>query len=99
MVLLASASSDELLRLLTKEERDKFFKAVKDPAGQLAQQLLASEELWSVRQEPWWEVSLEGSPSGNMRYGTAPALMNVPLDLSKRQSSGPSLIYNISAVL
>lgn len=73
--------------------------AVKDPAGQLAQQLLASEELWSVRQEPWWEISLEGSPSGSMRYGSVPALMKVPLNLLKRQSSGPCLIYNISAVL
>lgn len=99
MVCLASATSDELLRLLTKEERDKFFMAVGDPSGQLAQQLLSGEELRSVGQEPWWEASLEGSPSGSMRYGSRPALMEVSLDLAKRQSSGPSLIYNICAVL
>ncbi|OJA21550.1 hypothetical protein AZE42_03238 [Rhizopogon vesiculosus] len=96
---ISSATSDELLRLLTKEERDKFFKAVNDPTSQLAQHLLDSHELRSARQEPWWEASLEGSPSGSMRYGSTPALMEVPLDLSKHQSSSPCLIYNICAVL
>ncbi|KAG1728095.1 hypothetical protein EDB19DRAFT_169255 [Suillus lakei] len=96
---ISSASSDELLRLMTKEEIDKFFNALRDPTSQLAQQLLSSEELQSVRQEPWWEASLEGSPGGSMRYGSEPALVEVPLNLVKRQSSGPSLIYNVCAVL
>lgn len=67
--------------------------------GQLAQQLLASDELRSVRQEPWWEASLEESSSESMRYGSTPALMEVPLNLAKRQSSSPCLIYNICAIL
>ncbi|KAG1723832.1 uncharacterized protein EDB91DRAFT_1240029 [Suillus paluster] len=96
---ISSASSDELLRLLTKEEVDKFFNALRDPTSQLAQQLLSSEELQSVRLEPWWEAPLEGSPSGGMRYGSKPALMEVPLNLIKRQSSSPALMYNICAVL
>ncbi|KAG1842170.1 hypothetical protein DFJ58DRAFT_806926 [Suillus subalutaceus] len=96
---ISSASSDELLRLMTKEETDRFFNALRDPTSQLAQRLLSSEELESVRQEPWWEASLEGSPSGSMRYGSKPALMEVPLNLVKRQASSPSLIYNICAVL
>ncbi|KAG1850705.1 hypothetical protein F4604DRAFT_1808446 [Suillus subluteus] len=96
---ISSASSDELLRLMTKEETDRFFNALRDPTSQLAQRLLSSEELESVRQEPWWEASLEGSPSGSVRYGSKPALMEVPLNLVERQASSPSLIYNICAVL
>jgi len=98
---ISSASSDELLRLMTKEEIDKFFNALRDPTSQLAQKLLSSEELQSVRQEPWWEASLEGSPnsSGSMRYGSKPALMEFPLKLVKSQASSPSLIYNVCAVL
>ncbi|KAG0699902.1 hypothetical protein DFH29DRAFT_934535 [Suillus ampliporus] len=96
---ISSASSDELLRLLTKEEIDKFFNALRDPASQLAQQLLSSEELQSVSLEPWWEASLEGSPGGSTRYGSKPALMEVPLNLVKRQSSSPALLHNVCAVL
>ncbi|KAG1907572.1 uncharacterized protein F5891DRAFT_996136 [Suillus fuscotomentosus] len=98
---ISSASSDELLRLMTKEEIDKFFNALRDPTSQLAQKLLSSEELQSVRQEPWWEASLEGSPnsSGSMRYGSKPALMEFPLKLVTSQASSPSLIYNVCAVL
>lgn len=96
---ISSASSDELLRLMTKEEIDKFFNVLRHPTSQLAQQLLSSEELQSVRQEPWWEASLGGSPSESIRYGSKPALMEVPLDLVKRKASSPSLIYNVCAVL
>lgn len=96
---ISSASSDELLRLMTKEEIDRFFNALRDPTSQLAQRLLSSEELQSVKQEPWWEASLEGSLSGSKRYGSKPALMEVPLNLVKRQASSPPLIYNICAVL
>lgn len=96
---ISSASSDELLRLMTKEEIDRFFNALRYPNSQLAQQLLSSEELQSVRQEPWWEASMEGSPSGSVRYGSKPALMEVPLNLVRRQASSPSLIYNVCAVL
>lgn len=96
---ISSASSDELLRLMTKEEIDRFFNALRYPTSQLAQQLLSSEELQSVRQEPWWEASVEGSSSGSIRYGSKPALMEVPLNLVKRQPSSPSLIYNVCAVL
>lgn len=98
-VNISSASSDELLRLMTKEEIDRFFNALRDPTSQLAQQLLSSEELQSVRREPWWEVSLEGSSSASTRYGPQPALMEVPRNLIKRQASSPSLIYNVCAVL
>ncbi|KAG2110380.1 uncharacterized protein F5147DRAFT_690391 [Suillus discolor] len=98
---ISSASSDELLRLMTKEEIDKFFNALRDPTSQLAQKLLSSEELQSARQEPWWEASLEGSPnsSGSMRYGSKPALMEFPPKLVKSQASSPSLVYNVCAVL
>lgn len=96
---ISSASSDELLRLMTKEEIDRFFNALRYPTSQLAQQLLSSEELQSVRQEPWWEASVEGSSSGSIRYGSKPALMEVPVNLVKRQPSSPSLIYNVCAVL
>ncbi|KIJ59233.1 hypothetical protein HYDPIDRAFT_101098 [Hydnomerulius pinastri MD-312] len=99
---ISSASADELLRLLTKEERDKFFMALKDPSSELAQQLLASTELDRTRQAPWWEVpSVDKDSSGpvEVRYGHKPELMDVPKSLVKPNPNGPTLLYNICAVL
>ncbi|KAF7366457.1 hypothetical protein MSAN_00902700 [Mycena sanguinolenta] len=52
---LDSTSSDQLWTLLTPAEREKFLKAMRDPQGALAVQLLASAELEAeLKQEPWW---------------------------------------------
>ncbi|KAH7922320.1 hypothetical protein BV22DRAFT_1106691 [Leucogyrophana mollusca] len=77
---ISSASSNDLLALLTKEERDKFFKALRDPSSELAQQLLASEELQKGKREPWWEApSTEGQGAERVRYGDKPAIMDLPI--------------------
>ncbi|KIJ20693.1 hypothetical protein PAXINDRAFT_178385 [Paxillus involutus ATCC 200175] len=97
---ISSASADDLLRVLTTEERDKFFMAVEDPSSELAQRLLASAELHKTRQEPWWEapsVSEDSSLPARVRYGHKPDLMEVPANLIK--PGGTSLLYNICAVL
>ncbi|KIK78404.1 hypothetical protein PAXRUDRAFT_164131 [Paxillus rubicundulus Ve08.2h10] len=97
---VSAASADDLLAVLTTEERDKFFMAVEDPSSELAQRLLASAELHKTRQEPWWEapsVSEDSSLLTRVRYGHKPDLMEVPANLIK--PGGTSLLYNICAVL
>ncbi|PCH44112.1 hypothetical protein WOLCODRAFT_164926 [Wolfiporia cocos MD-104 SS10] len=55
---LDSASYDDIWAALTPAERDKFMRALQDPNSELAQQLLASEELEKERTEPWWEMPM-----------------------------------------
>ncbi|EPQ56637.1 hypothetical protein GLOTRDRAFT_28595, partial [Gloeophyllum trabeum ATCC 11539] len=109
---LESVSPDELWSMLTPEERDKFIKALDDPTSELAQQLLASEELEKVRTEPWWEnpdasVITEDSISPapvdhrlQKRYGKRPAItLHVPSGMVKApSSSSTSLLYNACAM-
>ncbi|KAF9232594.1 hypothetical protein BU15DRAFT_54862, partial [Melanogaster broomeanus] len=99
---ISSASANDMLGMLTKQERDKFFMALRDPSSELAQRLLASAELHKIQQEPWWEapsVSDESSLPLHVRYGHKPDLMEVPDNLIKQYPGGPSLLYNICAVL
>lgn len=100
--VLASASADDLLRLLTKKERDKFFVALKDPSSGLVQEFLESAELGKTRQLPWWEEpSVGGRSPLSLRvcYGVKPDLMVVPAKLINQASRSISLLYNICAVL
>ena len=107
------ASYDELWNALTPAEREKFLRAVNDPNSELAQQLLASEELEKVQVEPWWEPEppphTEPAPSDastpaapQRRRGAKPAVMQIPEPLVKQASSnalsGPLLLYNICAL-
>lgn len=95
-------SADDLLRLLTKKERDKFFIALKEPSNGLVQELLESAELGKTRRLPWWEAPSDGgqSPlSPPAHYGAKPDLMVVPTNLINQASRGISLLYNICAVL
>lgn len=99
---LASASADDLLRLLNKKEKEKFFAALKDPSSELVQVLLRSTELEKTRQLPWWEAPSDDgqSPlSPHISYGVKPELMAVPVDLINQASRGTSLLYNICVVL
>lgn len=92
---------DGLWAILTPEEREKFMKALDNPAGELAQQLLASEELESERIQPWWEASSlnDISATGSAkRYGAVPEAMPMPSNVAKTLPSGSPLIYNITAV-
>ncbi|KAH7885856.1 hypothetical protein F5I97DRAFT_2023344 [Phlebopus sp. FC_14] len=100
---ISSASTSDLLKILKKEERDKFFMAVKDPSSELAQQLLASAELEQTRQKPWWEATSVGHTElkdfDGVQYGPKPELMEVPPNMIKPNLRGPSLLYNICALL
>lgn len=50
-----SASADELLERLTKEERNTLFKLPRDPASELTRKLLASTDLDRELQTLWWD--------------------------------------------
>ena len=98
---------------LTPDERDKFLRALNDPSSELGQQLLASEELEAQSTEPWWERPadhIDDDPqttgqiaSGVRRYGYKPNFVDIPtaaIKASERAgTSGPTLLYNICAVL
>ncbi|KAF9218628.1 hypothetical protein BS17DRAFT_741906 [Gyrodon lividus] len=99
---VSSASADDLLQVLTTQEREIFFVALQDPSSELAQRLLASIELHRTRQEPWWEapsVSDNSSLPEHVRHGHKPDLMVVPANLVRQSPSHPSLLYNIYALL
>ncbi|KAN0088667.1 hypothetical protein V8E55_005724 [Tylopilus felleus] len=99
---IPSASADDLLRLLTKKERDKFFVALKDPSSGLVRELLKSVELEKTRRLPWWDAPTHGGESPlslPVPYGLKPSLTVVPTDLINPASRSVSLLYNICAVL
>ncbi|CDO68391.1 hypothetical protein BN946_scf184815.g38 [Trametes cinnabarina] len=110
---LDSASYEELWAILTPAEREKFLSALNDPNCELAQQLLASEELEREQVDPWWEAPADeldsevSSTSSQKRqrrrsHGPKPHIMSIPEPLIKQSSdnalSGPLLLYNICAV-
>ena len=107
-----AATYDQLWAALMPAERDRFMKAVQDPSSELAQQLLASQELAEVAVEPWWEASAAPVPptvadaplklpaAPPKKYGHPPMIMPIPP--STVQHSGPSvfpLAYNVVCVL
>jgi hypothetical protein len=85
-------------------ERGRFVGALQDPKSDLAQQLLASEELEKHRRAPWWEapVAVDGDIdpqfSSLQRHGSKPNIIKVPLTLVKPWSNGPNLTYNVCAI-
>ncbi|KAJ8692119.1 hypothetical protein PTI98_009459 [Pleurotus ostreatus] len=106
---LDSTLPDDLWTLLTPSQQQKFLKALQDPSSELAQQLLASEQIEKDTVLPWWndhnhgflepdgehETELKDSP----RYGKDPRPMPIPTRLVTPVEGGPSLVYNIVAVL
>ncbi|KZP30636.1 hypothetical protein FIBSPDRAFT_814946 [Athelia psychrophila] len=100
---LESVQTEQLWEMLTPEERKKFMKALDNPDSELAQQLLASEELESDRMEPWWEAPSIDSDSDSQRlpkrrFGVKPAVIVIPsVNPGTPQTPSP-LIYNILAV-
>ncbi|KAF9070008.1 hypothetical protein BDP27DRAFT_1164080, partial [Rhodocollybia butyracea] len=95
---IASASPDSLWSLLTKTEQDKFIKALHDPSGNFAQELLHSEELEKESREPWWEASPGLTEDDDIQYGTKPELITIPSSMVKPLPSGPPLIYNLCSI-
>ncbi|TCD69468.1 hypothetical protein EIP91_007594 [Steccherinum ochraceum] len=106
---LEHASYDEIWSALSPAERDKFTKALGDPSGDLAQQLLSSEELEEDLIEPWWErhaddVAQERTAFPRTKqYGEPPPPLSVPPTMmnasAASSASSPSLLYNIAAIL
>lgn len=89
--------SSELWTLLPSSHRAKFLKALEDPTSELAQQLLASEELEKYRKDPWWDTS-SASLSVNADDITKPGMMHIPKALVKPSLTGPPLVYNVCAI-
>lgn len=99
---IRSASANELFKRLTTEERDRFFSALRDPASDIAQSLLASTELDQSLQAPWWElpdVLSNDQRATTVRYGHKPPLLEVPQGIIKWDPAAPPLLYNICALL
>ncbi len=86
------------------EERNKFMKALKNPTGELAQELLANEQVEKEIQGPWWEAPAlsdngQFSDDGLSRcFGSKPEIVEIPPSLLKPIPAGHSLLYNICAV-
>lgn len=107
-----SASYDEMWNALTPAERERFLRALDDPHSELAQQLLASEDLEKEQIEPWWEAAATAEvedPTGSSstrppkrRHGGKPTIMPIPEPLVKQSShtavTGPLLLYNLIAL-
>ena len=106
-----NATYNDLWGSLTQEERDKFLRTLNDPSGDLAKQLLASEDLDDQTVEPWWEAadpqlqkpSLSTPSKAPKRHGHRPNLADIPTSAIKAAeavgTNGPSLLYNICAVM
>ncbi|TFY65414.1 hypothetical protein EVG20_g5599 [Dentipellis fragilis] len=105
---LGEVSYDELWSRLTEAERAKFMHAVQDPSSELAQQLLASQELMQDAVEPWWDApvaapldedGVEDAKSEKKRYGHKPEPLQVPEALLNAASLTLPLAYNLMAIL
>ncbi|EIW79088.1 hypothetical protein CONPUDRAFT_145257 [Coniophora puteana RWD-64-598 SS2] len=102
---LENATAADVLDALTPEQRERFAKLFKDPDSNLARQLLSSEALELERSRPWWESPMSSDPylkpsmSQEMQPTERPPLMEIPQQLLSRRPSGPSLLYNICAVM
>ncbi|KAG5636783.1 hypothetical protein H0H81_006897 [Sphagnurus paluster] len=97
-----TVSAADLWSKLTPAEQQQFLKVMEDPTSDLAQQLLASEELERQRREPWWDApevapDIETLPP-QTQYGNKPELIRVPSALVKPISNGPPLFYNMCAL-
>lgn len=102
-----NVSYDQLWEVLTPAERQKFLGALNDPSSDIAQSLLASEDLDDQIIQPWWDAPPQDEvPQGKTllkRYGHRPQMLEIPeavLRAARTASpSGPSLLFNIFAVL
>jgi len=106
---IESASYDELWASLTTAERDRFLKVLGDPQSDLAQQLLASEELETAHMIPWWEAPVRVDDEGDIqssnaqrkKYGRLPEMLQIPRSMVSTQhvaGKTPLLLYNMCAI-
>jgi hypothetical protein len=84
--------------MLTPAEQKKFSKAMENPKSQLAQELLASEQLAKDIDEPWWEASdLLDPPNIHHPNASKPKMLQLPSSMLKAIAS-PYLLYNTFAI-
>ncbi|KAF4570952.1 hypothetical protein EYR36_001779 [Pleurotus pulmonarius] len=99
---LDSTLPDDLWTLLTPTQQQKFLRAIQDPSSELAQQLLASEQIEKDTVSPWWTTDGRehlDRENDQIECGKEPRAMQIPTHMVKPVEGGPSLIYNIVAVL
>lgn len=90
---------NELWSVLNPDERSKFMEALRDPNGELAQQLLSSHELERNRRKPWWEESdIEDEEGVSRSSKTRPEAILVPASMVRSIPTSPSLVYNVCAI-
>jgi len=92
--VLDSLSSDAIWSMLTPGERKKFTRAMENPKGQMAQDLLASEHLEKDIDEPWWEVSDDPLDAPST---LKPKMLQLPPSMLKAPPS-LHLLYNTCAI-
>jgi len=82
--------------MLTPEERKKFTRAMENPESQMAQELLASEQLEKDIDDPWWKASdgLFDAPSTLL---PVVEMLQLPPSMLKAPPS-PNLLYNTCAI-
>jgi hypothetical protein len=107
ILIVGSASADNIWAVLTPEERARFTRAVQDPGSELAKTLLTSPDLAEDIHAPWW-VTLPSTPQANApvsRPARRPDVMAIPeplLTASTSPSHAPlafPLAYNLVAIL
>lgn len=78
-------------------------KAFDDPTGELARELLSSEQLEAEIVRPWWEAPaidapLEGNQRTPRQYGSRPIMMAIRVSEIKPIPIGHPLGYNMCVV-
>ena len=78
-------------------------KAFDDPTGELARQLLSSEQLEAEIVRPWWEAPALDAPLGGdhqvpKQYGSRPIMMPIRVSEIKPIPFGHPLGYNMCVI-
>lgn len=86
--------------ILTPTEREKFMKALENPASELAQRLLGSEQLEVELERPWWigNEAEEEQEGKQKRASSRPEPIHIPQSMVKPVPHGHPLIYNLCAI-
>ncbi|KAF5362166.1 hypothetical protein D9756_002243 [Leucocoprinus leucothites] len=100
---LDSISSEDMWKMLTSEEREKFVKALEDPISGLAQRLSESEQLEIEIEQPWWidgvkRLDHEQEPTGHNGKKSRPTPICIPQSMVKPVPPGQPLVYNLTAI-
>jgi len=97
---LDSADTDLLWSALNEKQREQFMRAMSDPSSELAQELLASEDLGLHSFAPWWEAPPMPDTANQQRDGARPKMMELPESMALTTGSvkHPSLLYNLFAI-